>query len=179
VADMSFPNGRAERQADHSLSPAMTLAEAEALTGRPVAALRALMRRDLQKPPEEQRLRARKNNNGEWLIELPAELMQPAPKPAGRHAGHETASSAAMPDRLAALEGIIASRLAGLEASLAEVKIIAATAVAERDAAKAAGTLEASLLRQQLERELGRVTELERQLAQARQPWWLRMLRGS
>jgi hypothetical protein len=157
----------------------MTLAEAEAFTGRPVAALRALMRRDLQKPLEEQRLRARKNNNGEWLIELPAELMQPAAKPAGRYAGHEAANGAVLAGRLAALEEIMAGRLTSLEAALGEAKIVAATAVAERDAARAAATLEASLLRQQLERELGRVVELERQLARARQPWWLRWLRDS
>jgi hypothetical protein len=175
VADTSPTDGQAEHQAGRSVSPAVTLAEAEALTGRPVAALRALMRRDLQKPREEQRLRARKNNNGEWLIELPAELMQPTAKPVGHHAGHDAANGASVAGRLAVLEEAMAGRLASLEAALAEAKIVAATAMAERDAA----TLEASLLRQQLERELSRVSQLEQQLAQARQPWWLRWLRGS
>src|SRR3954462_13449366 len=55
--------------------PLMTLAEAAARTGRPQAAIRAALRRDLARPPEEQRLGARKNNAGEWLIAVPAEWL--------------------------------------------------------------------------------------------------------
>ena len=53
-------------------------------------------------------------------------------------------------------------QVADLESALAEARIAAATAAADGDAAKSAGTLEAGLLREQLQREFARVADLER-----------------
>jgi hypothetical protein len=178
VADVANAGVQAGHGNGHSTSPAMTLVEASAATGRPVAALRALLRRDLQKPLPEQRLRARKSNTGEWLIELPADLRQPVVSQAGNHAAHHEDEVESAAGRLAALEQIVAGRLAGLEEALAEARIAAATAVAERDAARTAAVLEAKLLREQLEREMARVAGIERQLEEARRPLWWRWLRS-
>ena len=154
--------------------PLMTLAEAAEATGRPVEALRAILRRDLAKPPERQRLRPRKGNRGEWLVELPAGLRQAARPPGRPAAGRHDTEADDFAGRLADLEQTVAGRVADLESALAEARIAAATAAAERNAAKAAATLEAGLLREQLGRELARVADLERQLAEARRPFWSR-----
>jgi hypothetical protein len=160
----------AGRPADRQASPLMTLAEAAAATGRPIEALRAILRRDLMKPPERQRLRPRKGNRGEWLVELPAGLQQSARPPGRPAAGRHDAHPEDLVDRLVSLEQTVAGRVADLESALAEARIAAATAAAERDAAKTAAVLEASLLREQLSRELARVADLERQLAEVRRP---------
>jgi len=168
-----------DHPADRQAGPLMTLAEAAEATGRPVEALRAILRRDLAKPPERQRLRPRKGNRGEWLVELPAGLRRAA-KPTGRPAAdRHDAQADELADRLADLEQTVVGRVADLESALAEARIAAATAAAERDAAKSAGTLEAGLLREQLGRELTRVADLERQLAEARRPWWGRFVSRS
>ena len=174
MLDVDDEAAAADHSADRQAGPLMTLAEAAEAAGRPVEALRAILRRDLTKPLERQRLRPRKGNRGEWLIELPAGLRRPA-KPPGRPAvDRHDFHAEEIADRLADLEQVVAGRVADLESALGEARIAAATAAAERNAAKAAATLEGGLLREQLERELARVADLERQLAEARRPFWSR-----
>src|SRR3954454_11570608 len=103
--------------------PLMTLAEAAARTGRPQAAVRAALRRDLARPPNEQRLGARKNNAGEWLIAVPAEWLAVAEATAEARPGavaDEDRGRAVIPIGLAdTVAAALAERLASLEQAVA------------------------------------------------------------
>ena len=159
-------------------APLVTLAEAATLTGRSLVAVRAALRRDLERPEAERCLKARKNNAGEWLVAVPDEwLAQPgshagasnghAPSQGGASAGQESGELLALAGRLGALEETLAGRLAGVERELAAAQIALARAEAERDAARAVAAAELSS-----QREL--VAELRKLLDDARRPWWRR-----
>ena len=85
----------AAAQAGRDDQPLVTLAEAAALTGRSLVAVRAALRRDLDRPEDERRLKARKNNVGEWLITVPASWRRQAAPHAGRQDSHAPAMDVA------------------------------------------------------------------------------------
>src|SRR5947199_1989877 len=68
---MSYDGGDAEAAIGQDGRPLVTVAEAAATTGRSLGAVRAMLRRDLRRPEAERRLKAQKNNAGEWLIAVP------------------------------------------------------------------------------------------------------------
>jgi hypothetical protein len=143
-----------EGTADRAAEPLMTLAEAAATTGRPKEALRAMIRRG--------KLKARKGNDGQFLVELPVELRQPHGQPIR---GRTAKSDEAAAGRAAELEEVVEEWRTAAE----EARLAAAVATAERDAAKIAATAEAATLREL-------IAELRSQLAEARRPWWRRWL---
>ena len=170
----------AAAQAGQDDQPLVTLAEAAALTGRSLVAMRAALRRDLDRPEDERRLKARKNNAGEWLIAVPASWRRQAAPYAGRRDGHVPATdeaqtgqdideAVALVGRLDALEEAVAGRLADLQRDLAAAHVALARAEGERDAAQAV-----ALAKEQAAERL--IAELRAQLADARRPWWARLV---
>ena len=173
----------AAAQADQDDQPLVTLAEAAALTGRSLVAVRAALRRDLERPEDERRLKARKNNAGEWLIAVPASWRRQAAPHAGRQDGHAPAmdvaqagqdadETLALVGRLGALEEAVAGRLSDLQRDLAAAHVALAKAEGERDAAQAV-----ALAKEQAAERL--IAELRAQLAEARRPWWMRLVSRS
>ena len=170
----------ATSQAGQDDQPLVTLAEAAALTGRSLVAVRAALRRDLDRPEDERRLRARKNNTGEWLIAMPADWRRQAATYAGQQGGHAPAVNAVQADqaadetlalagRLGVLEEAMAGRLADLQRGLAAAHVALAKAEGERDAAQAV-----ALAKEQAAERL--IAELRAQLTEARRPWWARLV---
>jgi hypothetical protein len=160
--------------------PLVTLAEAAALTGRSLVAVRAALRRDLDRPEDERRLKARKNNAGEWLIAVPVDWRRQTAPHAGRQDGHTPATDAAqagqyaddtltLAGRLGVLEEAVAGRLADLQRNLATAHVALAKAEGERDAAQAV-----ALAKEQAAERL--IAELRAQLTEARRPWWARLV---
>jgi len=193
---MSYDGGDAEAVIGQDGRPLVTLAEAAAITGRSLGAVRAVLRRDLKRPEAERRLKAQKNNAGEWLIAVPPGWRRAITSYDAGHAPYDalqvpaaTAPHAGSPSvvgRLSALEAVVAERLAALERDLAASQVALAKAEAERDAGQAVAAAREQAtervigeLREQLSRELARVTALERQLAEARRPWWARLVSRS
>lgn len=167
-------------QAGQAEAPLVSLAEAASLTGRTIVAVRAALRRDLERSEPERRLKARKNNAGEWLIAVPAEWLEQTSTQAGRHNGPTSATGAHqaghdagirgevgldLAGRLAGIEEALAGRLADLERELAAAQVALARVEGERDVAAAR--------HEAAERMIG---ELRDQLAAARRPLWRRML---
>ena len=154
-----------EAAESRTAGPLMTLAEAAAELGRPKEALRAMIRRG--------KLKAVRGNSGQYLVELPSDRGQlPGHPMRGRAAIREEAAAKAT----AAHDQAAAARAAELEevveewrAAAEEVRLAAAVAAAERDAAKAAATAESAGLREM-------IAELRAQLADARRPWWRRLV---
>jgi hypothetical protein len=195
--------GSASSQAGPPAGPAhrplMTLAEAAARTGRPQAAVRAALRRDLARPPDEQRLGARKNNAGEWLIAVPAEWLAEAkaaaeagleamadedrgrtPTPAGLADTAATALVETLAERLAGLEQAVAGRVAELEHQLGDARVALAVAQAERDAARTEVNLRAEGARAEAaaraEASERLIAELRAQVDRLDRPFWRRWL---
>jgi len=190
---MSYDGGDTEAAIGQDGRPLVTLAKAAAITGRSLGAVRAVLRRDLRRPQAERRLKAQKNNAGEWLIAMPPGWRRAAVSYDADHTAWDASHSSAMTaphagspsvvGRLSALESVIAERLAALERDLAVSQVALAKAEAERDAQQAvtqareqAAERVITELREQLSRELARVTDLERQLAEVRRPWWVRLV---
>jgi hypothetical protein len=190
---MPYDSGDREAESDQDGRPLVTLAEAAAITGRSLGAVRAVLRRDLRRPEAERRLKAQKNNAGEWLIAVPPGWRRAAASYDAGHAAwdasHRPATTAphdaspSVAGRLSALEAVVAERLAALERDLAVSQVALAKAEAERDAQQAVAQVREQAaervvaeLREQLSRELARVADLERQLAEVRRPWWVRLV---
>ena len=167
--------------------PWHSLIEAAAMTGLEREALRSRARRGL--------IPNRKNNRGELLVQIPAELMTghnrsmteaPTAAVTGDAAGQGAAIAdltAALTEALAMVERIQAeadqakAALAQREIALARVEELA-KAAAELAATKV-GAAEEKLaeLRQVLERELARADRLEAELqVELRRPWWRRLI---
>jgi hypothetical protein len=193
---MSYDGGDTEAEIGQDGRPLVTLAEAAAITGRSLGAVRAVLRRDLRRPEAERRLKAQKNNAGEWLIAVPPGWRRAAASYNSDHAAYDVsqvpaataprAGSLSVVGRLSALEAVVAERLAALERDLAASQVALAKAEAERDAGQAVAAAREQAtervigeLREQLSRELARVTDLKRQLAEARRPWWARLVSRS
>src|SRR3954468_13121440 len=142
---MSYDGGDTEAAIGQDGRPLVTLAEAAAITGRSLGAVRAVLRRDLRRPEAERRLKAQKNNAGEWLIAVPPGWRRAAASYDAGHAAwdasHRPATTAphdaspSVAGRLSALEAVVAERLAALERDLAVSQV--AKAEAERDAQQA------------------------------------------
>jgi hypothetical protein len=155
----------AEGQPDEQ--PWLSLTEAAARTGRDREAIRARARRGL--------IPYRQGNRGQWLVQLPADLM----------AAPNTAEHAAEADLVA-----------DLQAEVAELRLALARAEAARDTAKAAAVAEMAAEVAEARREAAVATakfeererahaaevtavrefvaELRALLADARRPWWQR-----
>src|SRR3954453_11360329 len=143
----------------------MTLSEIAAMTGRPLAAVRAAVRRDLARTPEARRLHIRRGNDGKWLLAAPSEwvaqadpydgrLGQPTPAQENRHAGLSASADELAAPGLAGAAAEVSSRVGDIERAVADAtaplpsrvddverqlptaQIEAAVARAERDAAR-------------------------------------------
>src|SRR5689334_20411441 len=122
---MSYDGGDAEAAIGQDGRPLVTLAEAAAIPGRSPG---AVLRRDLKRPEAERRLKAQKNNAGEWLIAVPPGWRRAITSYDAGHAPYDalqvpaaTAPHAGSPSvvgRLSALEAVVAERLAALERDL-------------------------------------------------------------
>jgi chromosome segregation ATPase len=134
--------------------PWHSLTEAARLTGLDREAIRSRARRDL--------LPARKNNRGELLVQLPAELL------AGVDQGADDPST----EVLAGLHAAIAD----LTAEVGELRGDLREAKSEAKAAERVAEAEVKAARDQLDRELARVTRLEEELRELRRPWWRRWI---
>ena len=193
---MSYDGGDTEAEIGQDRRPLVTLAEAAAITGRSLGAVRAMLRRDLRRPEAERRLKAQKNNAGVWLIAVPPGWRRAVASYDTGHAVYDAsqipasaavhAGSPSVVGRLSALEAVVAERLAALERDFAASQSTLAKSEAERDAGQAVAAAKEQAvervigeLREQLSRELARVTDLERQLAEARRPWWAWLLSRS
>ena len=165
-------------QAGRDDQPLVTLAEAAALTGRSITAVRAVLRRDLERPEGERRLNARKNNAGEWLVSVPATWRRQAMSYAvgqdghasaiaAQQAGHADDDPATLTGRLDALEQALAGRLTDLQRELAAAQVALAKAEAERDAAQAVAAAKETAAEYVIDL-------LNKQIAELRRPWWRR-----
>ncbi len=175
---------------DRPVAPLLTLAEASALTGRPAEAIRTMIRR--------RKLAACKGNDGRWLVEIPAEMHRPggqarddrsvASDEAGE-GGHDSGSRAAKPSVQEVTDWLTGLRVTAAELRLeadhwrdhAEQQTLArATAEARLEAAERAHAAELAALRHQIETEVmarnAMLDELRTQLADARRPWWRRLV---
>jgi uncharacterized coiled-coil protein SlyX len=134
--------------------PMVPLAEAAALSGKHPEALRSMVRRG--------QLAARRDNRGGWLVAAP----QPAEAGSGpaddRPLTNLEDAIAELRDELAGLREALGRSEAGREAAVAQAR-------AEGEARAAKGEAEAAA-----QREL--VDELKRLLADARRPWWRRLV---
>src|ERR687898_1231887 len=133
--------------------PWHSLTEAARLTGLDREAIRSRARRDL--------LPCRKNNRGELLVQLPAELL------AGDDQGVDHHST----DELAGLRAAVAD----LTAEVNELRGDLREARSEAKAAARIAEAEVKAARDQLDRELARVARLEEELRELRRPWWRRL----
>jgi hypothetical protein len=137
--------------------PWLTLTEAAATSGRHIDALRALVKRG--------RVPARKNNLGQWLVQLPdgqangqgAAQGSPGPAPTG---------APAAPEAMAELR----ARLAKAEADAERWRGLAE----ERGMAQARAEGEAKALRDALEDLAIRLDKATEELRELRVPWWRR-----
>ena len=134
----------------------MTVSEAASRSGRHVDAIRSLVRR--------RRLPARKNNSGQWLVQLPAED-QPG---AARDRATDAAGDAGIGELLAEVTEL---REALAEAR-AEAKAAHDIAEARVDAAKA----RAAAVRELADRLGAELLDARRELAEARMGWLARLV---
>jgi chromosome segregation ATPase len=130
--------------------PWHSLTEAARLTRLDREAIRSRARRDL--------LPTRKNNRGELLVQLPAELL------AGVDQGADHPST----EELAGLRAAIAD----LTAEVSELRGDLREARSEAKAAERVAEAEVKAARDRLDRELDRVARLEEELRELRRPWW-------
>ena len=126
--------------------PWLTLSEAASRDGRHIDALRSLVRR--------RKLPARKGNNGQWLVQLPA-------SPDAADLANGLATDTAVTELLA--------EVTELREALAEAKAEAKAAYAIAEARVDAVKAEAAAVRELADR-------LTAELAHARRPWWRRLI---
>jgi chromosome segregation ATPase len=138
--------------------PWLTLTDAAQRSGLAREAIRARARRRL--------IPSRRGNRGEMLVQLPADLLAGAGQGlAEPPAVDSTGLPAGMADLMAEVAEL-REKLARLEAERDAAK---AVAVAEQAAAVAEANSKAAALREL-------VDELKQLLAEARRPWWRRLL---
>lgn len=143
--------------------PWLSLTEAARVTGLDREAIRSRARRGL--------VLSQKNNKGELLVQVPADLVA---APDQGMTGEVTARDAAMADLVAEVAELRAT-IIKLEAQQGSVRAAAAAGVtAAQHVAEASIAAHLELLaelRRSLEREQARADRLE---AEARRPWWRR-----
>lgn len=171
--------------------PWLTLTEAAAVSGRHIDGLRALVRRD--------RLERRKNNAGQWVVRLPeswakadrvSDLGNTLGKPGTAQAdasgmpqdaqNNALGSDSAMAGALVELREEVAElRLALVKAEMRAESITTVTK-GEVETAKRVAAAEVEGMREQLEAGVAArnavIEELRAMLADARRPWWRRLL---
>lgn len=130
--------------------PWHSLTEAAAMTGLDREAVRSRARRGL--------LPSRKNNRGETLVQVPAEMMTTPDHPA------------------AMMMTTIHEAVADLLTELAEVKTELARAEAQVAAARAVAVADVATAEAKVEARDMVIAELKEMLAEARRPWWRRWL---
>jgi hypothetical protein len=136
------------RLGDSEAAPVVSVAEAARRLGRTVDGVRGLVRRG--------KLTAKRGNDGKLLIVLPT---------GGDESDDEAGALALLRDQLEEIRDQLENwRLAAEEARLALAK-----AEGERDAAQAV-----ALAKEQAAERL--IAELRAQLAEARRPWWARLV---
>src|SRR4051794_31079694 len=140
-------------EAQDEAEPWVTLSEAASRTGRHVDAVRSLVRR--------RKMPARKNNAGQWMVQVPAGMAEVAASMTQYDRGHDAATDPATGELLAEVTEL---REALAEAK-AETKAARDIADARVDAVKA----EAAALRELADR-------LTAELFELRRPWWRRLL---
>jgi hypothetical protein len=124
--------------------------------------------------PDTARLRAKRRgwdvqhgNDGKARVRVPSGELPETPPERPRRGADELPTV-----------GELLAELREVQADAAEARLEAAVATAKLEERESAHAGEAGLLREQLGRELARVTDLERQLAEARRPWWARLVVG-
>src|SRR3954451_14853845 len=158
---------------DRPVAPLMTLSEAAAATGRQPESIRTLIRRG--------KIRARKGNDGRWLVEVRAEMRgQPDDRSAGAATtGHDRAVGELLTGADRAVDRSVeylSARVADLEVVAVELRLDAEhwRERAEQEAlarARAEGRIEA------VERTHAAETAALRELiAELRRPWWRRLM---
>ena len=166
--------------------PLMTLSEVAAMTGRPLAAVRAAVRRDLARTPEARRLHIRRGNDGKWLLAAPAEwlaqadaydgrLGQPTPAQENRHAGLSASADELAAPGLAGAAAELSGRLADVERAVADAAAQLASRVAELERQLATAQIEAAVARAERDAARQLVERVEAELKRARLPWWRRL----
>ncbi len=133
-------------EAEDKSAPWVTLSEAASRTGRHIDALRSLVRRH--------KLPARKNNAGQWLVQMPPELTQ-----------HDLANDAVADTAIGELRAEVTELREALAEAKAEARAAHDVADARVDAVRAEVTAKDVLIR-----------ELRELLADARRPWWRRLI---
>jgi hypothetical protein len=132
--------------------PWLSLTEAARLTGLDREAIRSRARRGL--------VPSRKNNRGELVVQVPADLLtDPDRGVTGPSAEEMTALRAAMTD---------------LVAEVTELRVELAEAKAEVRAAQAVAVADVATARAEIEAKDMVIVELRALLAEARKPWWRR-----
>jgi hypothetical protein len=132
--------------------PWLSLTEAARLTGLDREAIRSRARRGL--------VPSRKNNRGELLVQVPADLVTDPDRPlAEGMTGELTTMRAAMAD---------------LSAEIADLRTALAQAQAETEKAMAVGAARVAAARAEVEAQERYIAQLEALLAEARKPWWRR-----
>jgi hypothetical protein len=126
-------------------APWISLSEAAERTGRHIDALRSLVRR--------KRIPARKENGGQWLVQLPAEPLRQTDKVTDL--GNDEV-------------------VAGLMAEMTELREALAKAEAEAQAARDIAGARFAAVRAEVDAKDQVITELKAMLAEARRPWWRR-----
>jgi hypothetical protein len=132
-------------------TPWVSLSEAAERTGRHIDALRSLGRR--------KRLPAKKGNAGQWLVQLPIELL-------------------ARPDKVGDLgTGLVGDEVvAGLMAEVTELREALARAEAEAQTARDTSGSRVAAVRAEVDAKDALIAELKTMLAEARRPWWRRFV---
>jgi hypothetical protein len=145
--------------------PWLSLTEAAQRSGLAREAIRARARRNL--------IPSQKGNHGEVLVQLPADLL----------AGHDPGMAGPPADGVADLLAEVADLRERLARAETERDAAKAVAMAEVAAAKAGAAAEVAAkdavvaeLRAQVDREIARGDALAAQLAEARRPWWRRLI---
>jgi hypothetical protein len=139
--------------------PWLSLTEAARLTGLDREAIRSRARRGL--------VPNRKNNRGELLVQVPADLVT---DPDRGLAGSLTGDGRAMTEELAALRAAMADLLA----EMTDLKTALARAEAAADTAKAVAIADVATARAEVEAQERYIQRLEAMLVEARKPWWRR-----
>lgn len=134
-------------EAGDEAAPWVTLSEAASRTGRHIDGVRSLVRR--------RKLPARKNNAGQWMVQLPPEAM------AQPDLAHDTGIDAAI--------GELRAEVTELREALAEAKADARTAHGIADSRVDAVRAEV-VAKDEL------IAELRKMLDDARRPWWRKLV---
>lgn len=150
--------------------PWLSLTEAARLTGLDREAIRSRARRGL--------VPSRKNNRGELLVQVPADLVTESDRDA---TGSLTGDGRAMTGELTALRSAMTDLLAevtelktALARAEAEADKARDRAAAEADKARAVAIADVATARAEVEAQERYITRLEAMLAEARRPWWRR-----